>query len=217
MYYKSQTWLTGQKWNNAIAFENRKKLGSSLRLSIPEAINWDLSDITIQENSDYVWFEEVENQYEKNKPALQKKLGLEKLVTMERFWKRISIIDNHNHAFYFWAKALIEWDIQASFDLIHVDQHSDLWVPLSHFDSVKLNNLDSVAKYTNEVLEVWNFIRAAQECHLIAHDIQIRSEYALLNFEIKKYDAAWIEGKHVNYVLDIDLDFWTSEMWIVSV
>lgn len=91
------------------------------------------------------------------------------------------IFDNHNHAFYFWHKALIEGKIRAGAKLFHVDQHKDTRKPDSSLPAAEIRNEAAVFEYTNTVLNVGNFIPAAQEDGLIGEVIFIDSEESLNN------------------------------------
>ena len=206
MYYTSQTWLTGKKWNNAISFDIRKELGSSLTLSIPKVIEWTINQVRKQVNTTCIAFEEAFDQLKGNKSVIVKNLGLEHLVIIEKKWKQICVMDNHNHEFFFWWKALLSHGIKKSMPLIHIDQHSDLAVPHQYLEESELSDLNIIAIYTNEVLEVGNFIKAAQNCSLVWEDIQIRSEFSLLDFQLEKIES--------DALLDIDLDFRAEGMGI---
>ena len=87
------------------------------------------------------------------------------------------------------------WNIPFWFDLIHIDQHTDM--NTSEFD------LD-IQKPNFDVYNVWNFIQPAIKSWLINKVEQINTEYKLLNFQTDED----------NLLLDIDLDFWAPEMSI---
>jgi hypothetical protein len=82
-------------------------------------------------------------------------------------WREIPMVifDNHNHAFYFWYEARKNRIISDGATLIHIDEHSDLREPISYeFDR---DNMDDIFRYTNDVLEVGNYIRPAEKDGLI--------------------------------------------------
>ena len=107
----------------------------------------------------------------------------------------IYIFDNHNHALKYWINEYKQWNIPFWFDLIHIDQHTDM--NSSEFELDLDNpNLD--------IYNVWNFIQPAIKVGLIDKVEQINTEYKLINFQTKEN----------NFILDIDLDFRAPEMSI---
>ena len=66
--------------------------------------------------------------------------------------------------------------------------------------NVDINNIDDVFRYTNEVLNVGNFIKPALQHNIFSEVIIIDSSYG---FELD------IEGE---FVLDIDLDIFSKDM-----
>lgn len=117
----------------------------------------------------------------------------------------ITIFDNHNHALYFWIEAIHESFIKPGFELIHIDEHSDLWSNKDIFDQEKaLVNLDYVWEFTNFSCNVGNYIEPALKSHLTSKMVRIEN-----NFEVDKY-MDYIPSD--NAVLNIDLDFFAPEM-----
>jgi len=182
--------LTAQ-WNNKISYWKRSTTHQP-RLFITSCIDWDLSDIKIWKN---IVFEEVGNCWE-----LKSFLGLKNFVRLNNFDKKVVIFDNHNHALFFWSEFFT--NKQKKLPVIHIDQHSDLNTPDIPF--LEEFSLESVFNYTNFVCDVWNFIIPALYLWVIDFVEQIRTEYKLLNFSIPNFD----------FILDIDLDFWSPEMSI---
>lgn len=112
--------------------------------------------------------------------------------------KDVYLFDNHNHAFYFWCKALNEGKFKEGIRLLHVDQHKDTREPENY--DVDIYNMEDVKRYTNEVLNVGSFIKPAIH-HKMFDDVDIvDSTYSM---ERKAPDK---------YVLDIDLDFFSRDM-----
>lgn len=209
MYYINENIRLDKKaWNNKISRLKRKEFWSKNKLFIAPFIIWTLADLEIQSDMQKVAFEEVTGQYEDWKDGLHSYYWLKNQLILSHKNRKVYIMDNHNHAFYCWAKSLNDWDIDSWLTLIHIDQHSDLWIPETYISSDDLYDISKVAIYTNEVLQVWDFINAGISSGLISHNIQIRSEYALLHFNIPKNNS--------NYILDIDLDFRAPEMNIES-
>ena len=142
------------------------------------------------------------------------------------------IFDNHNHAFYFWHRELIRRNIHPGATLIHVDQHKDARLPEKYLAQDLIYDEEAVFKYTNEVLNVGNFIPAAQKDGLIGEVINIDSEDSLrkcheqFNDQAKTFssinnETSFNDPVHnitPNIILDIDLDFlrrkWTTSTTI---
>jgi len=182
-------------WNNTISFEKRKKLGSSCELCVPSILEiWDITKEKIYKYLklwDNIVFEEVltEKLYSKN--------WLKNYLVWKIWNSKICIFDNHNLSFYFiWKYFLETWN---KLDLLHIDQHSDLYEP--YFYPKKLEKLNDIEKYTFEWINVWSWIKPLKEIWFIWKDIQIRTEYSAL--ELEEFE---------NIILDIDLDFWEDNM-----
>ena len=213
MYYDNETYLTTAIGNNAIDFEQRKKLWSDCVLRIPQMIQGMLSDIVIARH------EAIHYEYVSDKNKLVSAYGLESLVHIIQWYKNIYIIDNHNHAFYCRYKSYQEWVVPRWSHLIHIDQHSDL-NELSLQETVypvrtagkqsiidKDSSLEDVATYTNEVLDIASFIKPAKKIWLISNYEMILTEYSLLTMKPWDYET-------MPLIVDIDLDFRAPEMSI---
>lgn len=149
-------------------------------------------------------FEIAENQTVKAFPGLQNFLQL-KLKKQPPIY----IFDNHNHAFYFWhfeksIKNLTEYST-----IIRFDQHRDSRIPASFLTPQQSRDLDQVFQYTNEILNVGNFIPAALKTGIIKKIILIDSAYSLENF--RKNQLPKIKTQQP-IILDIDLDFFAPEL-----
>lgn len=177
--------LSERKGNNEFSYDERK----IKKIYVPKLISGGLEDL---KQGKEVCFCEVEDGEEK--PSY----GLEYFVEMNLNGKRIYVFDNHNHAFYFWAKALKEGLINRGETLVHVDQHKDMREPSSI--DVDIEDLDDVFEYTNKELNVGNFIVPALKNNLIKDVIIVDSSYSL-SYKLPK-----------EFILDIDLDFFSKEM-----
>ena len=124
--------------------------------------------------------------------------GLKNLVEYKLGNKTIYVFDNHNHAFYFWNKSLLKNEFNKGCKLVHVDQHKDMREPDNY--NVNIENLDDVFTYTNEVLNVGNFIQPALKKGIFSQAIIIDSSYG---FDVEVDEE---------YVLDIDLDIFSKDM-----
>ena len=174
--------LTENIWNNQFCFNQVE----DPKIWIADTIDWTVEDLEIWENT---VFREM-----KNWKVVEYK-WLKNFIHKKNNNQSIYIFDNHNHALKYRIEEYKEWNIPFWFDLIHIDQHTDM--NLSEFDlNIQSPNFD--------VYNVWNFIQPAIKSWLINHVEQINTEYKLLNYETEKDDL----------ILDIDLDFWAPEMSI---
>ena len=171
--------------NNVFSYEERE----NKKIFIPKLIEGNLEDVKIGDN---IVFNEIDEEIE------VKAKGLENLVQYKFGDKTIYIFDNHNHAFYFWMKSLKNNEFNKGCKLVHIDQHKDMREPQDY--TVNIDDLDDVFRYTNEILNVGNFIQPALKKGIFSDAIIIDSSYG---FDIK------IEGE---YVLDIDLDIFSKDM-----
>lgn len=171
--------------NNIFSYEERE----NKKIFVPKLIEGNLEDVEVGEN---IVFNEIDEEIE------IKAKGLKNLVQYKLDDKTIYIFDNHNHAFYFWMKSLKNNEFSKGCKLVHVDQHKDMREPIHY--NVDVENLDNVFTYTNEVLNVGNFIQPALKKEVFSQVIIIDSSYG--------FDAT-VEGE---YVLDIDLDIFSKDM-----
>jgi hypothetical protein len=189
--YKTSFNLTGQKGNNAFAWDER---GKNPQLFVPARIRGEFSDVQVGGEVVFTDLDEHGN--------LQKCLGLKNFI--ETNWQGIPvvIVDNHNHAFYFWYEALERGLIKPGATLVHVDQHKDMReAPEAYIHT----NLDTAFRYTNEVVNVGNYIRPAMDEGLIA-------EVQLVTGEVALEDLSFVD--HGNKILNIDLDYFAPEIGI---
>lgn len=193
MYYQKQERLTGDRGNNAFSYEVRKSAGKEPALFVAACEEGKATDLRL---GDEVVFEEMEEE------RLRSCMGLEKFIRITEGKKETVIFDNHNHAFYFWAEARGRGLITQDISLLHVDQHKDMRDPGVYFSQEDLGDLEKVAVYTNEVLNVGNFIVPAQKIGLVG-------EVALLEREEQFLQDMIIPEK---FILDIDLDMFAPEL-----
>ncbi len=175
--------------NNKFSYQER----SLKKIYVPKLIEKDIAAVSIGFE---VVFSEIDEGVEK------KCLGLENMYKLKfdaRYSsKEVYLFDNHNHAFFFWCKALKEKKFEKGIRLLHVDQHKDTRKP-DNYD-VNIDNLEDVSRYTNKVLNVGSFIQPALY-HKIFDDVDIVDSTYGLEKKIPK-----------KYVLDIDLDFFSKDM-----
>lgn len=171
--------------NNIFSYEERE----NKKVFVPKLIEGTLEDVVVGEE---IVFNEIDEDIE------IKAKGLKYIVESKIDDKTVYIFDNHNHAFYFWMKSLKNNEFNKGCKLVHVDQHKDMREPENY--DVDTNDLDNVFTYTNEVLNVGNFIQPALKKEIFSNVIIMDSSYS---FDIKI---------HGEYVLDIDLDIFSKDM-----
>lgn len=231
-YYEAPVIIDTPIGNNAFSFVARKQLGSACQLRIPTIKTVQYETVSGSFNGIKLWrevvFEEVDE-----KGKLHSCSGLDAIYEMQKINKApIFLMDNHNHALYLWALAFKKLRQGAWASLIHIDQHADMgnpWTPIDKsicdisskiFDT---EQLDYIARYTNEVCNVGNFIQPALDCWLVQKVTQVRSVAKLIetglrggkNGEIpthlKGSEASDPTGaKNTNWILDIDIDFFVD-------
>lgn len=194
MYYSTTSQLLTPIGNNQLSYHERKHLGSTCTLTVPTLYKWTLDDLVI---ADHIVFEEVDH-----KGMLQSCHGIMALLDLKNSPIPTYIMDNHNHAFYFWHLLYNQGVLPFSVSLIHIDQHADMGTPEVLAEINKLSDNTYVANYTNEALNVWNFIVPAQHSWLVGDITQIRSVTKLLE--------QWHSNLPDSYILDIDIDFWSD-------
>ncbi|OPJ55366.1 peptide arginase family protein [Alkalithermobacter paradoxus] len=175
--------------NNVFSYEERKIKS----IYVPPLKEGNLNDVKLSNN---IAFCEVDN----GKEISAK--GLEYFIEYKFNEKDVYIFDNHNHAFYFWAKSLKCNRFKKGIKLIHIDQHKDMREPDNYISNI--DNLEEVFKYTNYNLNVGNFIKPALNLGMFSKVIIIDSSHA---FSLE------IDGE---FVLDIDLDIFSRDMDYIS-
>ena len=132
--------------------------------------------------------------------TLQSCVGLAHLVRMTWAGVPTVVMDNHNHAFYFWREAIEQGRLRPGATVIHVDQHRDTRLPERLFDGVTLAD---AFHYTNFHLNVGNYIVPAHHAGMI-EEIQFVTGATALE------DQTFV--RRGNKILNIDLDFFAPEM-----
>lgn len=175
--------------NNIFSYEERE----NKKIYVPKLIEGTLEDVCVGKN---IVFNEIDEDIE------IKAKGLKNMVEYHVENKDVYIFDNHNHALYFWIKSLKSHKFTKGCKLVHVDQHKDMREPENY--NVDMENIDDVFRYTNDVLNVGNFIQPALKHNIFSEVIIIDSSYG---FELD------VEGE---FVLDIDLDIFSDDMRYIS-
>ncbi|MBU0577970.1 UPF0489 family protein [Patescibacteria group bacterium] len=207
--YKKEFQITENVSNNSFSYDKR----TNPTITVPDIVDGSIDDVKIGDKIVFEDFDEDGN--------LKSCTGLQNFIrTVHPTTKKpVIIVDNHNHVFYFWYEARTNGQINNGATLIHIDQHKDIRKPAE-----KLNNsddLNSVFKYTNSILNVGNYIPPAMEEGLVRKVIPITSES-----EINKNTPegapvppdkgvrgfARLRGTESSLIVNIDLDFWAPEM-----
>lgn len=181
--YKNPFLIAGNFGNNTFSFEKRENPS----LYVPSLIKGTLDDAQVGEHTVFEDFDENDK--------LQSCIGLKNLLEFDWHGVPAVLVDNHNHVFYFWYRAGLK-----NATLIHIDQHKDMRVPPEMFTG---KTLQDAFKYTNEVLNVGDYIVPAKEANIVG-DIQFVTSEASLN------DEQFFDTK--NKILNIDLDFFAPEL-----
>ena len=197
MYYN---WFFLEKpvWNNAFSYEKRK----NKKLYVPELIEIDnFSEIKLQDDKKKIAFEDFWFD-----SRLSTNYGLKNFYKIKWKDKDLYLFDNHNHAFYFWYLARSEWIIWNNNTLIHIDEHADTRDNNKNISSEDSLDLEKVFKFTNEVLNVGDYIIPAQNEWIIWDIIQIRNTHNLENY-IKNKD-----NLSKDIIMNLDLDFFQPDL-----
>lgn len=189
MNYNSPFRLIGERGNNAFAYEQR---GPEPLLYVPEIRSGKLEDLCI---GDQVVFEDLDEN-----GRMESSKGLKFFLRTELNGVPVIVSDNHNHALYFWYEALNNGLIKNGARLVHIDQHKDY---REASEVLKSRDLEEVFRFTNEVCNVGNYIRPAEENGLVGEVLFVTSDAAL-------DDMRWMQES--NKILNIDLDFFATEM-----
>ena len=185
--------LTARCGNNALAWDRR---GPAPRLWVPAIIDGTFEDV---QPGHHVVFEDVDEH-----DVLRSCTGLAHFVRTT--WRGVPtvVVDNHNHAFYFWCEAWAAGRIAAGATLVHVDQHKDMRLP-DHPPAgppTDAGFVDAAFRYTNDVVNVGNYVVPAREMGLLGDLRFVTSGTAL-------YDTP---PPAPNTILNIDLDYFAPEM-----
>lgn len=187
--YSAPFRLTGRVGNNALSYDRR---GDAPSLWVPSLVDGGLHDVLPGHE---VVFDEFDEHGVRRACT-----GLAHLVRLS--WRGVPtvIMDNHNHAFYFWYEALLDGTLAAGATLIHVDQHRDTRVPERMFDG---QTLPDAFDYTNFHLNVGNYIVPAERAGIIGATQFVTGASALNDLNV---------ATHRNRILNIDLDYFAAEM-----
>lgn len=192
--YSHPFWIEEPVGNNALSFAGR---GPAPKLWVPSLTRGSLADVAPGETVVFEDFDEHDR--------LHSCTGLSHLV--KATWDGIPtvVVDNHNHAFYFWFEALLEGQLRPGATLVHLDQHRDTRSPERSFNPA--STLTDAFHYTNFHLNVGNYIVPAQQAGVVGETLLVTGEDGLHNFTLA--------GRE-NTILNLDLDFFAPEMSYVD-
>lgn len=194
--------------NNFFSHEKR----TEKTINIPAMIEGNLHAISESQQYSFVEFDDQEIE--------RKCKGIRNFIRNENTF----LFDNHNHSYYFFRIFLEENNID-TINFVHVDQHKDMRKPEINFNQYvqnlkpeiefeklgfskeeyqklkKKTSFEKISKwflYTQNMLNVGNFIVPLQEEGLIKKLVIIDSEYSMDSLRLDNLG---------DYVLDLDLDF----------
>lgn len=114
----------------------------------------------------------------------------------------ITIMDNHNHALYFWLEALQQKYIAMEVLLVHVDQHKDMRDPGTRLTAKELANPMDAFVFANTQVHVGSFIVPALESGLVRDVVMLDSDQSFVEVTMPKEP----------FILDIDIDVFAPEL-----
>ncbi len=200
--YQKPWWLTEKVSNNAFHFEER----TQPRLYVPSLKEGTIEDV--REGTQVV-FEDFDDN-----GILRSCTGLEHFI---RTPHPAYIFDNHQHALFFWAREFHAGKLRSASTLVHVDQHKDNRIPETFLSREEFLDPKKVFEYTNRVLNVGNFIPAAQHAGLIKDVIFINSQASIEAMNFEQLETKFSKNTSPNssreqtLILDVDLDFFAPE------
>ena len=202
--YTEDFYITESVGNNAFSYEKRKHK----KLYIPSLKSIESFDELelLVENAEKITFEDYDFD-----DTLQTCYGLKNLYELHWKWKKVFLIDNHNHAYYFWYLARSQGIIDDGVRVYHIDAHADMRDPCEYLMKPESHDIQKVFEYTNFTLNVGNFIVPAMQEWLVSDVVQIRGEEDLRRYIWKETGLEKDRSQH-SIILDLDLDFFAPEM-----
>lgn len=214
MRWSRLTWPHG---NNTFAYEKRSFVDPDPKLWIPPLQ-------TIQHVSQILlWSETVFCECD-DAWALQYFTGLNAVYQVDGQHCPIYIFDNHNYALWFWGKqnnfCTKKDACNASLyipDVIHIDQHSDLWPTptTAQIPDFTTCTDEQCFDYVVRTCNVGNFINPALDagiiwsCNWIKNQYDLEYHFGRNRCNLSPQQPQWSSQCR----LDIDLDFWAPGMW----
>ncbi len=198
--YEQPFFITEPVSNNAFNFEKRP----NKKIYVPGLKQGTVNDVNIGTETVFEDYDDDEK--------LHNCIGLQNFVKTNFGSAPVYVFDNHNHAFAFWCQEKCNGKLRDGALLIHIDQHKDTRTPPGFISKEDAADLEKVFQYTNTVLNVGNFIPAAQHIGLVKEIVFLDSEYSLKDMEEKLKLTPEQGGiQDSNLILDIDLDFFAPD------
>lgn len=184
--------ITEKVSNNALSFEERARFHAP-QLHVPAVREGG----EIERGSETA-FEEVDE------GVLISCQGLKDFVRLyhPQTGAPITVVDNHNHALYFWLEALHQKKMTMGLPLIHVDQHKDMRDPGIALPPEALTDPQAAFEFTNTQVNVGNFIVPALRAGVISEVQMLDSDASFAAFQQPLGP----------YILDIDIDVFAPEL-----
>lgn len=212
--YDRPFYISEKVSNNAFSFEKRP----NKKLFVPGLQEGGVDDVR---TGDQVVFEDFDDE-----GILHTCHGLQTFIKTAMGSATAYIFDNHNHAFSFWCLERRKGTLMDGALLIHIDQHKDMRIPESFISASDAMDPEKVFHYTNTILNVGNFIPAAQHIGLVKEIVFLDSQYSLEEMKERlKYPPENGGVPKNNLILDIDLDFFAPDsdyigndlkLWIIK-
>lgn len=188
-----------EKERNILGIGNACFAPTGTPLTIPRRVRWGVHDIT--QGRSIVFREQDET------GQIREYTGLEKFIEITHPDQKIVVCDNHNHALYFWYEALWSGQIQPGAQLIHIDEHSDLWENTQSLPPLGTESPEAIDEFV-QWCEVGNYILPAMRNGLIGNIVRYENEYEL--------DRATSFITDENSILNIDIDIFSPELDFIS-
>ena len=206
--YQQPFYLTESLGNNAFDYQQRAETHPEPQLRIAPLL--ELNNLE-KLSSELAISHEIAFAAEEN-AQIKAFAGLKNFLTFKTLQEvPVYIFDNHNHAFYFWHLEKQRDQLKNNATLIHIDQHKDSRIPAEFLSSEDAQDLNKLFQYTNEILNVGNFIPPAFKTGLIKEMLLVDSEKSLQEFN-SLYPEFQNSPTTKNLILDIDIDFFAPEL-----
>lgn len=204
-FYQYAFTITSKSGNNIFSYNERTSRIWKATITIPSYKC--VSSIDQIKLWNKVVLEEIDTYW-----VMQSCTWLEHLYHLQKTWQDTYIMDNHNHALYYWTlhttthfRTYPTWLVH----LYHIDQHSDLATPVS-IPSCP-SNLNTLWKYVNLECQIGTFIKPFLSRFPQTSFEWIKSEYQLLH-----HSHNTPPDNKTFTIVDVDIDFRAPEMSITN-